>query len=418
MNPELLTRLTDRIRGAGMFFGILAACVLWMPVISDLREPKSLVLGCLVLAGAGAMTLSRSFLVGTLMLYVAVHTYIVTPTMTVTFPLMVMALLGVVYAVVVRSWPRWHVSKGRIYDAICMVALLNVAAMIPQAFQLYVIPALPIGTVFDRSFGLTGNPNEVSIVLAVCLPFFFRRGWAWCIPAVVAGLIMARTTNGAVAACVVTFIYLVTRSRDWYAAGSIAVTILAAFCLFVAVFDNFDLKGQLGGRGLVYKRTAQLATVAPLGWGLRNFEFIMPLMTYSVHMNEISRTVAYAQLPRKDLLDGSLVTVTGTQDTSKMRAFLDEKENGTTAAFLQAHNDWLEALFVFGFPGFALLLIAAWSVLRKGFKIADRLPVLGLIASMLCALFFFAWQLVPVAVLTTVILAVIVGENNKEASHA
>ena len=200
--------------------------------------------------------------------------------------------------------------------------------------------------------------------------------------------------------------------------ASCGMAVLTCAALFLCFVDKPNIDDQLGGRGLVYTRTAQLATVAPFGWGLRNFEFIMPLMTYSPHMSEVSRMVAFTQLVRKDLLDPALEKVTGSQDPREMRAFLDRQENTTTAAFTQAHNDYLEAAFIFGFPGLALLLMAAWRALVMGFRIKDRIPVLGLIASLACALFFFAWQLIPVAVLTTVILAVIVGENNKEASHA
>lgn len=416
MNPEYRQKITDRLGGAGMMFFILAACVLWMPGITDLREPRSLVLGCLAIVAAGVFTLTRSASVGLLMLYTGIHTYVTTPTMSATFPVMVMALLAGVYAFTVMRWDGRF--KERIYDAICLVALFNVAAMVPQAFHLYVIPALPIGTVFDRSFGLTGNPNEVSIILAICLPFFFRKGWAWCIPAVVGGLFLARTTNGMLAAGIVSLIFVLSKFEDWYDRGSIILTILASFLLFVTVVDRFDITSQMGGRGLVYKRTAQLATVAPFGWGLKNFEFIMPLMTYSRDMDDIQRTIAFAQLPRKELLDASLERVTGTKDPKEMRAFLDRKENRTTAAFTQAHNDYLEFLFTFGFPGFALLALALWRILVMGFRIKDRLPVLGLIASMICAAFFFGWQLIPVAVLTTVILGIIVGEKNKEVSHA
>lgn len=80
--------------------------------------------------------------------------------------------------------------------------------------------------------------------------------------------------------------------------------------------------------------------------------------------------------------------------------------------FIQAHNDYLEAAFALGIPGLVLLLAFLWRSLVRGFRKKDNLPAYALVASALTACLFFAWQIIPIALITVMCLVFVWGRDN------
>ena len=116
-------------------------------------------------------------------------------------------LYAVLYFLVVAGSERILKHRVLIYNVLCIFGLLNVLWMVLQYYRIFifteVLPQFP-----DHYPGLFANRNEVSIFLAAVLPFFFRKKWAFCIPVILLGLILAQTNNGVIAAGVVTIGYL------------------------------------------------------------------------------------------------------------------------------------------------------------------------------------------------------------------
>jgi hypothetical protein len=253
--------------------------------------------------------------------------------------------------------------------------------------------------------GLLANVNETSALLAVCLPFFFRKRWLWAIPAIVAGLLLARTTNGIIAASVVSAIWLISRYRLIAIVG--VALMIAVGVLFSAFVDPIDWRGQMQNRGMVYKVTALASTVKPFGWGFGQFDYVIPLLTHTGVIkakggNDAGTLIAYLfqNVADADALDRATVRLTGQTEVQGIKDYLTAKENNTTSMFIQAHNDYLEAAFALGIPGLVLLLAFLWRSLVRGFRKKDTLPAYALVASALTACLFFVWQIIPIALVT------------------
>jgi len=314
------------------------------------------------------------------------------------------------------TYPRWSEYKHWIYNTVCIIALANVAVQVIQlcgvSFPRGLLPYNQYGFV-----GLMGNVNETSALLAVCLPFFFRKRYAWAIPAIVAGLVMARTTNGIIAAAVVSGIWLCMRF------GKLALTVIPALVLiggvYLFAFDPINLPNQLQGRGLVYKVTAQAATVKPFGWGFGQVDYVLPLLTHTGKLierggREGGAFVNYLLQSVGDIkaLDRATVRISGQTDPKKIRDYLMAPANNTASMFSQVHNEYLEFCFATGFMGLALLLAFLWRSLVRGFRKLDTIPAYALVASALTACLFFSWQIIPIAALTVLSLVM---TNSKEA---
>lgn len=107
-----------------------------------------------------------------------------------------------------------------IIDAMCIIALANVLLLITQelglcmktiGFDLIYTPLSGKGT---RPVGLMANRNEVSCLLAFCLPAFFsRKRWKYFLPAIILGLFLAKSTGGILASTVGILFYLCMRGR-------------------------------------------------------------------------------------------------------------------------------------------------------------------------------------------------------------
>jgi hypothetical protein len=397
---------TDRNIAIAVSAFTFIAVVMYLPNLDDgLRANRALMFGLLAIAGCSMVTVNRNIFISILMMFVAVHAYFNTYSQNAIYTVYQIALACICYTFLVHTYERWVKYKKLVYNTICGIALLNVVVEIFQWFGM-----LKIGEWAGRSTGITGNPNDVSCILAITLPLFFRSKWVWCLPLMAIGLILARTTNGLIAALVVSGIYLACEYRKhWVNVVGICLFLVICGGLYITVIDKIDIKGQLAGRGLIYKTTVQMANVHPIGWGFGQFEHAIPLMTAAPNIPRVQQATEFAQLDRKDLLEKSLWELSGATSVEGIKAHLEKPENATVM-FAQAHNEYLDVLFSLGYAGLILLLVSIGALTYKGFKQIDKLPVLCFVASLPCALFFFPWQMIPTATLTIIFISMITGE--------
>jgi hypothetical protein len=308
----------------------------------------------------------------------------------------------------VMTSDKWVKHKNIVYDAVCGMCLFNVALQIAQLLGLN----FPRGITSVGMYGwpgMFGNSNEISIFMAMGLPFFFRRKWAYLIPLVVGGLVLSRTTSGIIAAVVISSVYVLVRFRNGYDRGSIVVAMLAFAIFFVTVVDKFNFVDQMGNRGMAWKATMIAATVKPQGWGFGQYENVMPLLTYASKIMDEGVISGYilGQVKDKKALIETTKRLSGKTEEEGIREYLKDPRNNTKAPFAEAHNDYLETLFSLGFGGFILGLWFLVSSLVRGFRKSDKIPALSLLASAITALFFFPWQIMPLAIFTTLLLTLI-----------
>ncbi|GAG05980.1 unnamed protein product, partial [marine sediment metagenome] len=108
----------------------------------------------------------------------------------------------VVYVSVIKS----GISKEKFYNIICISAMVQVFIGTFQAQGMY--PSFYVLKSFftaerkviefpNEILGTLGNPNFIAAYLAISLPFFFRKPWAWFTPFIIWQL-WALNTSGAI----------------------------------------------------------------------------------------------------------------------------------------------------------------------------------------------------------------------------
>jgi hypothetical protein len=212
-------------------------------------------------------------------------------------------------------------------DAMCIIAICNVLYQIGQGFG-YDFIYKAKGDVGDivRTPGLMSNRNELSAVLAFCLPAFFRRGWAWLIPLMIVGFINTKVFGGVLAGLVVTIVYLFKYERKWIGIAGVIAAVTGGVLFFTLV----------GGSD------SSRLTAWTLAWDLyrHNWVFGFGLGNWQ----EIFRS------------DAVMVYF--------------------TATFAQAHNDLVQGVFEMGI-GFAVLTTGYFvSIIRR----ANKKAILSLAA--------------------------------------
>ena len=103
---------------------------------------------------------------------------------------------------------------GYLMSAMCIVALLNVAFLILQEFN---IDPLIIGRFNDPDppVGLYTNSNEASATLAFCTPAFLRGRWKYGLIPVGLGLVLTRSIAGTLAAGLGMYAYGIWTRQLW-----------------------------------------------------------------------------------------------------------------------------------------------------------------------------------------------------------
>lgn len=136
--------------------------------------------------------------------------------------------------------PKW---VNILLDAMCIIALCNVLYQTGQRFHFDLI--YKDG---GKTVGLMSNPNELSALLAFCLPAFFRKTWVWFIPVVVLGFLTLGGAKGSfggvVASLAAVTVFMFKFERKWIGIAGIAGAIIVGF-LFFNYNDGATISGRL-----------------------------------------------------------------------------------------------------------------------------------------------------------------------------
>lgn len=247
-------------------------------------------------------------------------------------------------------------DKEFFYDAIIAVALVNVAWQIMQWAGVFFILSPETGASMQYA-GLMGNVNDMSDLLAISSPVFFRGKRKRLVPILVLGLALARSWQGVVAVSTVVIVWSSRNLGLRYGAASVVLALVLLFTFHVAV-KPLNIDNNLKTRGVVWVETARAALERPLtGWGFGQFGKIMN--------------------PR-----------------------INQSET-----WMQAHNEYVEWFFIAGVPGLVLMALFLSKWFYTSWGLPDQIPVYGVIAACVCSVFGFPWHVLPNLLLTATYLA-------------
>lgn len=300
------------------------------------------------------------------------------------------------------TYPSWRSKVHVLYNVLCFIVLLNVLWQLLQLSSIYLITA-PLPGTEDMKPGLMSNINETAALYAICLPAFFRTKWNWCIPVVFVGLIIARTTVGMTAAIVVLGIHAFRSlpiNKYLVVAG-----MGLCFLLFVTQIDGFDFRSHKSNRISIWNSSIKAAVVKPFGWGFGQYKYVIPLMTSYKSIKDTDRKIIYQSVIDKPAFEKALNMVS----SGNLAYFTSDKQVGSM--HVEAHNEWIEWLFISGIGGLLLALYCAANIIFMGINAGKIIPVYGFLASCITAMGFFTWHIAPMAIITVVYMGLIMSKE-------
>jgi len=247
-------------------------------------------------------------------------------------------------------------------NAICILAFIHIAMLILQNFNMDPL-FTPVRGGRDVPVGLMSNRNMVSALLAFCFPAFLRRGWAWGIPVVLLGLLLAKSTGGAMALAAGMVFYCVIRAAGNRTRAEIIgnVLILAAVAVGIIIFCGYVDR--------------------PNFFNARLDAWINALRYYEQHW------IMGAGIGHwKDVFQRHMLT-------------------GGTLWWTTAHNEYLQGLFEMGI-GFALILFGYFQAaarrylaLSKQYRAAAEIPATALVVILVNSLVNFPFRIATTAMM-------------------
>jgi len=155
-------------------------------------------------------------------------------------------------------------------DAMCIIAIFQVAYMCLQALGLDPLFKPAAGMTERPVTGLMANRNEVSALLAFCFPAFLRGRWKWGLLAILLGLCLARTAAGLVSAAAGWAFFQCLRGRLYSGLAAAAGGVL----LYVLLIDGFGTERlEVWRRGLLLYKQHWL-----LGSGIGHWKAVAPVI--------------------------------------------------------------------------------------------------------------------------------------------
>lgn len=397
--------MIDKIRGSGetrfsLIVLFIMGCIFWLPSgVINLREQEMLfpLIGIgLYLSGSIFFRVDK--VVGTVLAFIIVYTLVTfTPDGYRFF--FTIILFAYLYQAVALNYEEIVRHKALIYNLLCIFALLNVLWLILQFNGIYVFfkPRPGTGT-FETGF--FANRNEVSVFLACCLPFFFRRYWHIGIIPVLVGLVIAQTVNGLIGAVIVLSVYgLIVGVRRGYSKKMLITAVVILAVASTGAYMKFIHGGGIDARLSAFSKASELVREKPLlGWGISQSQYVVPLYLNADRQKPQYLAYAFKKVIYKD--DFKRVYL-----DNPVRHMTDDK------MWIRLHNDYLQWTIdtgLIGLIGLILIIIShAWAFLRT---IKNNLIVA---LSVLCLLWtanaFFTFQIGRFSFLMVFFLALIQG---------
>ena len=295
--------------------------------------------------------------------------------------------------------------KTKIYDCMIIIVTINVIFQVMQRFGIYYI-SYPVPGTEMFLCGLMNNVNDVSALYAILLPAFLRKNRLYLLPVVLLGLYLSVTLNGVLASFCVLTIYAIVKTKRAAVAYSIVAVALSTIVLYSVYIDKTDYQSQKNGRLYFWQKTIEIANIKTLGWGINQYDKIMPLLTSFKYIDKDMRQAAYGQIYDKANFDKALRKISN-NDLSYFN-----KDTLKRTYFVQAHNEYVEWYFIAGPIGVIFLFFFLARYLYISFRQDDMIPFYGLFAACMTAVFFFTWHIAPTILFTVLYLGLIRGERN------
>lgn len=258
------------------------------------------------------------------------------------------------YAVIVKSVD----SVDPLLNAICIIALCNIAFMFLQLLDMD--PWFePIHGYKGFLFGLAGNINSASALLAFCFPAFMRRKWVYFTPLLIFGLILTKSMGGTVAlVCGLVFYFWM------YGIRFFPLTILLVGLILYGSFVDTNTSNSLNARLTVVWETLGYYTQHwVFGSGIGHFKiqvgktFLYPIhnLYWMTAHNEFVQGLFEMGIAFPFIVGGYFVSV--------YRRFMDGFPVGVAMMSLRSRTAIL--------PVTALIIISANSMVHFPFHIAS-----------------------------------------------
>jgi len=241
-----------------------------------------------------------------------------------------------------------------VLNVLCVIALLNVLFLMLQVIS---------GNKAFPGIGLMCNPNEISCLLGLCAPAFFRKGWIFCIPILIVGIVLTKSLSGIIIFASAVLVYA------WYFKASFPIWfwVLAATVIVGFIYLDYQT-GNLGQSVAARYQAVKAAMIAwyhsPywMGWGLGTWKIL------------------FSKVP------------------------------GTTTSWMTAHNEYAQLLVE---APLSLIAIGGYcvSVVRRfmhtGYSRATLMPVAAVAAAVVGCTFHFVMHIGTTAVVVIVWLAIL-----------
>lgn len=284
-----------------------------------------------------------------------------------------------------------------LYDVICVSAILCV---IWQTLQLYGLWVMMLPALNKAYVGLLSNTNETSAFLAISLPCFFRGKWKWFIPIILLGLFFGKSVGGIVAASVAGLIWLcLNRKEIGWKKFSAAILVGLIICSIYMINRGFSVEQHKQGRWKYWTDMAPISNMKLFGWGMGQFKFVMPLLQAPTLLKPQHRMILYQNVGDKKAFENAVEYV-GVDNALK---------NNWTEIWLEAHNEYMEIWFMSGLFG---LLMALYAIYHTLMMPSALIPKYGFLTACISAIWFFSFQIAPIAIISILYLGVIHAQNN------
>ena len=293
--------------------------------------------------------------------------------------------LGLMYAVGVKA----ELKAERVYDVICTVVIVNVIFQVMQWWGIWT-PIAQWDTV--QYMGVMGNKNETSALLGCSIVAFMRKGWWKWIWICLLGLVLADSLQGLVAAIAGVCAWLWHSGRlNWrYVAGAVAIG-----GMFLLIVKPLNFESQKHVRLDIWEDTIKVASVKPVvGWGMNRYYQVIPLLTSFKYIDKEDRDML-----RRTLSDDVALEKAAAVLTVGDRDYFNGPHQ-QAGLYAQAHNEYVEMLFMGGVVGLMLMLLFLFDRLRAARSLSDPAPFAGLVSLCVASALGFQWHLVPLLLLT------------------
>jgi len=206
-------------------------------------------------------------------------------------------------------------------------------------------------------------------------------------PLVIAGLVLAQTANGIVAAICIGIVLILRWCVGRYPVRRVVLVCIASMVLglgIIQVVHPVIGEDSTNQRIAAWTRALPLAAEKPLlGWGLGQGKYILPLY---LNAREVPKRYAAAMYERVSYRD----------DLKALFAKnIPPESNEIRAAWTHLHNEYLQWWVEAGALGMGALVLLIWAHGFFFLRTRDRdwVPALGILAALCTACFFFTFQI-------------------------